>query len=147
MTILDIMRRSAGPPGIVQADGDLDLATQHSFESTVFHELDRTSLVVDLSRLDFLAISALRSLLLADRYAAQRGRGLVFVEPTGAGRRLLDVSRLDAVLVVRRSLTEACKELRSLPEALRTVHWTGDTTAGEQTGTVVSLRPRRRGAA
>ena len=130
MPILDVLRRSAGRPVLIQLSGELDIATQSSFESQVSCELDRSSVVVDLSRVGFLAISALRSLLLVDRYATVRGRAVVFAEPPPAARRLLALAGLESVLVLRSTVVEACRELRVTPAELRTVNWSGDKTEG-----------------
>jgi anti-anti-sigma factor len=91
----------AGDPfAVLRASGELDLHTQDEFEQAVRRLLDTSPVVVDLSGIDFLAISALQSLLVCHRLAASMGRVLFFAEPSPQTLRLLTVSGLDTVLPV-----------------------------------------------
>ncbi len=104
---------------VLEMSGDLDLETQAHFESEVFGLLERGSVVVDLSRLDFLAISSLRSLVLCHRRARSRFRHVVYADLPAQARRLLAVARLDGVLDVQPSVTAACAHLSMPATAVR----------------------------
>lgn len=110
---------------VLRLSGDLDIDTQSRFESTVCGLLERGSVIVDLSRLEFMAISSLRSLVICHRLAAGRGHALVFASPSRQARRLLSVSRLDGFLHVRSSVVAACAELPLRQDALRATYWLG----------------------
>jgi anti-anti-sigma factor len=92
---------------VVEVTGELDLDTQDGFEAEVFRHLEGHSVVIDMSRLEFLAISSLRSLLLCDRSATEGHRRVVYAGPPNQARRLLEVSGLDGVLRVSPTLTDA----------------------------------------
>lgn len=110
---------------VLRLSGDLDIDTQSRFESTVCGLLERGSVVVDLSRLEFMAISSLRSLVICHRLAASRGHALLFAAPSRQARRLLSVSRLDGFLNVRSSVGAACADLPLRQDALRATYWLG----------------------
>ena len=132
MDVLGVDPRLSEVLFVLKISGDLDLDTQSRFESTVFDLLERGSVVVDLSRLEFMAISSLRSLVLGHRYAASRRRVLVFAGPTRQARRLLSVSRLDAVLDVRPSVAAACDDLPVRRDAVRATYWLGPPPGTEE---------------
>lgn len=75
----------------VTLDGELDFATRLTFEQAV-RTLLRTgppTLVVDLRDVSFLAVAGAHTIEDADRRCRQAGGGLVLVNPSRAGRRLL----------------------------------------------------------
>ena len=120
---------------VLEMTGDLDLDTQARFESAVFGLLERGSVVVDLSRLDFLAISSLRSLVLCHRHARALCRHVVYAAPPAQARRLIAVARLDAVLPVQPSVAAACDQLSMPSSAVRaTVRPGGDMVAQPPAG-------------
>ncbi|HLN76111.1 MAG TPA: STAS domain-containing protein [Nocardioidaceae bacterium] len=125
MDVLGIDPRLSEVLFVLKVSGDLDLETQSRFEATVFDLLDRGSVVVDLTRLEFMAISSLRSLVLGHRYAASRRHALVFAGPSRQTRRLLSVARLDSVLHIRPSVTAACDDLPVRADAVRATYWLG----------------------
>jgi anti-anti-sigma factor len=91
----------SGPDVILSAIGELDIDTQDRFQQVVIDELGSSSVVVDLSRLDFMSISSLRSLLSCQR-SAQLGRhALVYADAPRQARRLLAVSGVGDLLSVR----------------------------------------------
>jgi anti-anti-sigma factor len=92
---------------VLQAVGELDLHTQGDFEETVSRQLVSTPVIVDLSGLEFLAISALRSLMVCHGIAGAEGQELYYAGPTEQTARLLEVAGLDEVLPIRRSVTDA----------------------------------------
>ena len=97
---------SADPFLVLEATGELDLHTQDEFEREVSRHLDACSLVVDLSGVDFLAIAALRSLIVCHRHAGPTGHQLFYAAPSPQTLRLLSLSGLDAVLPVARSVAQ-----------------------------------------
>jgi anti-anti-sigma factor len=92
---------------VVEVTGELDLDTQDRFEAEVAGHLVAHSVVIDMSRLEFLAISSLRSLLLCDRSATEGQRRVVYAGPSRQARRLLEVAGLDGVLRVSPTVTDA----------------------------------------
>ena len=100
MQALQLQPQKADPFVVLRATGELDLHTQDEFEQAVRRLLSSSPVVVDLSGIDFLAISALRSLLVCHRLAASMGHVLFFAEPSRQTLRLLEVSGLDTVLPV-----------------------------------------------
>jgi anti-anti-sigma factor len=95
------------PFAVIQVTGELDLDTQDSFEAEVLQRLKGGSVVIDLSRLEFLAISSLRALLSCQRSAGEESHRVVYAGPPQQARRLLEVSGLDRVLVLSATLTGA----------------------------------------
>ena len=105
----------AAPPDqpfvVVEVTGELDIDTQDGFEAEVSDHLRGCSVVIDLSRLEFMAISSLRSLLSCEQSATDWSRSLVYAGPPVQARRLLAVSGLDTVLRVSSSLDDATELL------------------------------------
>ena len=91
---------------VLRATGEVDLHNQHELERVVGELLERSPVVVDLSGLDFFAISALRSLIVCHNLAASRGHEVFYAEPPSQLARLLDISGLDAVLRVGSPLSQ-----------------------------------------
>lgn len=106
MQSLLLQPHSADPFLVLEATGELDLHTQDEFEVEVGRYLGDSSVVVDLSGLDFLAISALRSLIVCHRRADPSGHQLFYAEASPQALRLLSVSGLDAVLPVAASVAQ-----------------------------------------
>ena len=104
MTSLDITSSQSPPYVVLHPVGDLDLHTQARLEDAVLTALTSAPVLVDLSGVDFLAISALRSLLLCHQVATSTGQVLLFEQPSRQALRLLAVSGLDAVLPLRSPL-------------------------------------------
>ena len=91
---------------VFRVSGDLDLDTQDGFEEEVLDRLHRSSVVVDMSGLEFLAIASLRSLVVCHRSAGEHHRALVYADAPRQARRLLHLSRLDEVFDLRSSVPE-----------------------------------------
>jgi anti-anti-sigma factor len=89
------------PFAVIQVTGELDLDTQDGFEAEVLQRLEGGSVVIDLSRLEFLAISSLRALLNCQRSAVEGSYRVVYAGPPQQARRLLEVSGLDEVLTLK----------------------------------------------
>lgn len=128
--MLDLSTRAVSPPVVLEVSGDLDIATEGSFETAVVQQLGRSSVIVDFARLDFLAISALRSLVICQRYAAARGRPLVYAAQPRQARRLIELAGLDRVLTQSDSVAAA---------------WAGVTGTARPAGMVHTIElPRQR---
>ena len=106
MDTLTLLARTSEPFVVFEAVGALDLHTQGEFEDAVVRELATSSVVVDLSGLEFLAISALRSLMVCHGMADAEGRDLVYAGPSRQTLRLLTVAGLDEVLPLRPSVKD-----------------------------------------
>ena len=91
----------SGPDVVLTAIGELDIDTQDRFQQVVIDELRSSPVVVDLSRLDFMSISSLRSLLSCQRSAELGGHALVYTDAPQQARRLLAVSGVGDLLCVR----------------------------------------------
>ncbi len=86
---------------VFSVSGELDLDTQDSFEREVLDRLRRSSVVVDMSSLDFLAIASLRSLMVCHQSAGEQHRAVVYADPPRQARRLLRLAGLDQLFDVR----------------------------------------------
>lgn len=82
---------------IVRLTGDLDLTAADRVRSTLIGTGGST-VVVDLSGLEFIDSSGLSALITARRRAASAGTRLVLRGARGAARRVFEVSGLDDVL-------------------------------------------------
>src|SRR5688500_10201618 len=95
---LSLERQTSDPFVVLKPVGELDLQTQDDFEQAVAQLLGTSPVVIDLSRVEFLAISALRSLIACHQLARSLGYELFFAAPSRQILRLLAVSGLDGVL-------------------------------------------------
>ena len=107
MNTLDFESRTWDPFTVLKPVGELDLDTLVDFERVVSDHLSRSSVVLDLSELAFVAISALRSLMVCHAEAEAGGRQLLLAGLPRQTRRLLMLSGLDGVLPVRSTVTDA----------------------------------------
>jgi anti-sigma B factor antagonist len=83
----------------VQVVGELDLATAPQLASCLRSlSADTGSLCLDLTRVTFLDLSGLRVLLDARRDAHARGAHLRIVAPSGACRRLFELTETEYLL-------------------------------------------------
>lgn len=88
---------------VLEVRGELDVDTQDRFESAICAQLGTSSVVVDCSHLEFLAIASLRSLLLCQRSAVAGHRSLVYSGFPAQARRLLTVAGVQDQLVFKDS--------------------------------------------
>jgi anti-anti-sigma factor len=84
---------------VLEVRGELDFDTQDGFEAAICRELGTSSVVVDCSRLEFLAIASLRSLLLCQRSAQTSEHTLVYAQVPAQARRLVKVAGVQDQLV------------------------------------------------
>ena len=116
---------------VVRAVGELDLHTQGEFEGVVSSHLGSSSVVVDMSEIEFLAISALRSLMLCHAVAGTAGRELYYAGPTSQSRRLLTVAGLDEMLPLRSSVDEVVCGSAQAPVVVRPLSGLADQSLGD----------------
>ena len=107
MHTLTIEPHDSDPFVVLKATGELDLATQDQFEQVVAGHLDSSPVVVDLSGVEFVDISALRSLVICHGLAGTSGHELFYADASRQALRLLSVAELDSVLPMRLSVAEA----------------------------------------
>jgi anti-anti-sigma factor len=95
--------REAGGKLVVAVRGELDLATAPQLEDALLPGLrDGGSAVLDLRGLDFMDSTGVR-VIVAAHLAAEESEGylaLVRTDPAGPVGRVLEISGLDAVLVL-----------------------------------------------
>jgi anti-anti-sigma factor len=84
---------------VFELRGELDVDTQESFETAICRELGSSSVIVDCSQLEFLAIASLRSLLLCQRSAQAGEHTLVYADVPAQARRLVTLAGVQDQLV------------------------------------------------
>jgi anti-anti-sigma factor len=103
---MEMLTRDSRPSDtfvVLEVRGELDVDTQDGFESAICRQLGSSSVVVDCSQLEFLAIASLRSLLLCQRSAEAGHRTLVYAGVPAQARRLLTVAGMRDQLVFQDS--------------------------------------------
>ncbi len=105
---------SLGWAELMRIDGRFDSETAGEVERVLLDLLatGAPALLMDVSQVTLLASAGLRTLLVVTKEAGKRGKAAVVVAPTATARRVLQVSRLDSVLVIAEDL-EAAKDLAS----------------------------------
>ncbi|WP_238993488.1 STAS domain-containing protein [Nocardioides caldifontis] len=96
---------------VFEVTGELDLHNQDGFEAEVTRRLAEGSVVIDLSHLEFLSISSLRSLLVCERSATASNRQVVYAGPPRQARRLIEVAGLTEVLRMSATLRDATDQV------------------------------------
>jgi anti-sigma B factor antagonist len=97
----------------LQPVGDIDLYTAPMLQR-MLDDLDRRAVpgvVIDMSRVDFLAIAGLRVLYDASERAARDGRRVVLANSSSLVRRVLVLTKTLELLDVRDSVADALAEL------------------------------------
>ncbi len=95
MSTLIFEAKSRDSAVVLIPHGEVDLETQHVFEATVCTAVTSRPVVVDLSRVRFLAISALHALIRAQRTADAHRQQLLYVDPPPPVRMVLALSQAD----------------------------------------------------
>jgi anti-anti-sigma factor len=117
---------------VFTAVGELDLHTQDLFEEAVTRQLALTPVVVDLGEVAFLAISALRSLMVCNAMAGTYAHELYYARTPDQTRRLLNIAGLDEVLPIRASVGEAiCSSSLHPPVLVRPTAGLADEPVGD----------------
>jgi anti-anti-sigma factor len=107
---MEMLTREALPTDtfvVIEVRGELDFDTQEGFETAVCRQLGSSSVVIDCSHLEFLAIASLRSLLLCQRSAEAGHRSLVYTDVPAQARRLVTVAGVLDQLTFQESTTAA----------------------------------------
>lgn len=86
------------PVVVLRVTGELDLDNQGQFEQSVLERLTTDSVVLDCSGLEFLAISALRSLDVCAAAAAAADRQFTLMCPSEQVSRLLALAGMEHLL-------------------------------------------------
>lgn len=110
-------RRLDGVP-LLYLSGEVDLYTVPAFEQAISGAIadDTRAVVVDLSEISYLDSSGLSTLIVAYKKLAAHGGDLYVIatrEPP-AVRRVLEITRVDTFIRVRRTIDDVREEL-SLP--------------------------------
>ena len=101
MAELTIETRREGDDSVVLAlAGDFDLAAIDKFETSLRRVEAESphSIVIDLSKLEFMDSSGLRALVVADRRAHSAQRRLAIVPGPPTVRRVFEITQLDQEL-------------------------------------------------
>lgn len=96
-TTLVVTREELPHVLLVALEGELDLATAQVVVDAVGWAASHPGpapLVLDLRALDFLDSTGVRTLVEASRECQDSGRGFALLSPTGAVRRILELTRL-----------------------------------------------------
>ena len=92
---------TAGGDVVVTVRGEVDLVSSPELRRVLDEALTSSPRVqVDLAGLTFIDSSGLSALVEAHRKAREAGGALVLLNPTSMLRRLLDITKLDSLLVV-----------------------------------------------
>ena len=83
------------PVALIALTGEIDMDNQGELEQAVLERLTTSSVVLDCSGLDFLSISALRTLDVCAAAAEVAGRHFVLERPARHVSRLLTAAGLD----------------------------------------------------
>jgi anti-sigma B factor antagonist len=106
---LTLDKRKHGEWVVVEVGGELDLYTAPNFRDSVLEAASNETpkVIVDFHRLGFIDSSGLGSIIACLKHLRERGGELTLAAPEGSGlRRLLDLTGLDRVLTVYRSVDE-----------------------------------------
>lgn len=108
----ELIERDGVP--VVQAHGEIDLHTAPEFERTLRAGMDRrtSALIVDLSDISYVDSSGLSALLAANKELSARDAALYVAAPPGRPgvRRVIEITRLDAVIRVRDTVEDILDE-------------------------------------
>lgn len=94
------MRHGADAETVFELAGELDLDTSEVLRRDLLPEVERGTVVVDLSRLEFCDSSGLRALIEAGRRARKAGRAFRLAAPADAVARVLEITGADGYLPV-----------------------------------------------
>lgn len=91
--------------------GRMDAAGSHEIDGKLaaLTEQPGAGIIVDLSKVVFLASIGIRTLLVYAKALAGRGGRMVLLNPDASVARVLEVSGLDTMINVFRDLDAACK--------------------------------------
>ncbi len=76
------------------------------------HTARQRSVIVDMSAVDFLASMGIRSLLMVAKAISGRNGKMVLLGPDAGVTKVLEMSGVDTLVPIFRSLDEACKAVR-----------------------------------
>jgi anti-sigma B factor antagonist len=91
---------------VVALSGDLDLATTDVTISLIVDQTSQVQVIVDLSAVDFMDSTGLRSLVSAKSALEAESRTMILTNPTPAITRVLQVTGLDELFRLPNSFPE-----------------------------------------
>ena len=110
----EIIERDGIP--VVRVHGEIDLHTASEFERALRVGIERgaAALIVDLTDVPYLDSAGLSALLAAHKSLSARNAVLYVVAAPGHPglRRVLEITRLDTIIVVHDTVEDALKEMR-----------------------------------
>jgi anti-sigma B factor antagonist len=88
---------------VVEVEGEIDIATTKQVRRTIEQLVDdgRRAVIVDMSRVAFVDSAGIADLIRASGAAGRRGVEFVVRSPSRAVRRMLEITGLDQLLVIR----------------------------------------------
>lgn len=97
--------------------GRLDVAGSQETDATLaaLTAAPISAVIVDLSKVVFLASVGIRTLLLTAKALSSRGGKMVLLNPDAGVARVLEMSGVDLIVSVFRDLNEACAALGAEP--------------------------------
>ena len=102
---------------LVRGRGEIDVHTVPEFERALRTGIERgaSALVVDLSDISYLNSAGLSALVAAYKVLSARDAALYVVAPPGRPgvRRVLEITRLDALMNVRDTVEEAIAQIKA----------------------------------
>lgn len=107
---LSLDQRRHGEWVVVEVGGELDLYTAPNFRDSVLEAASDEAapkVIVDFRRLGFIDSSGLGAIIACLKHLRERDGELTLAAPEGSGlRRLLDLTGLDRVLTIYRTVDE-----------------------------------------
>ena len=106
---------------IVRVRGEIDLYTAQEFERIMQTGVERSTsiLVVDLGEVSYVDSTGLSTLLRAHKELSARNADLYIIAPPGRPgvRRVLEITRIDALIQVRGTVEDVLKERQAAKAA------------------------------
>lgn len=104
-------KRLEGNIGLITITGEVDVYTSPRVRSAMLEHLDNgcTSLIVDLSAVDYLDSSGLGTLVAGLKRSKEHGGQVILVSPKPRIVRVLEVTGLDQVFSILASVEEAVR--------------------------------------
>lgn len=106
-----IRLETATPVPLVVVEGEVDAYAAPDLEAALDEAGREGDVVVDLSRVSFMDSTALGLVMRAVRHYAEAGRGARVVLPTGAARRIFEITALERALPVASSRESGVSQL------------------------------------
>lgn len=121
--------------GILLLEGEVDSRTAGELEDALLEELrgDRTSVLLDCSRLDFISSAGLRVLVMVGKRLAAEGGRLALARMAPSVREVFDVAGMSRLFSIHADREQALQWLDESARVARVSGLAGDLL-GEETG-------------